>query len=762
MKKLHYVFVCLVLLSFNVLAQQNVSQFDGNVIQTIENGVTVYKRVPKGNSVLKEQDKNISNPNFDAPNNINAGPYLASEGFEDPFFPPTDWEIFSFDIDWEQTDIEFNSGSNSAVIFGDIFIESWLITPEIDLTTATGPKLQYYEYVELDQGLEGQHDVLISTDYDGTDTPDLFNWTVIRTGIVDIFSWDLREIDLSSYIGETVYIAFQYTGVQEDVGDFGSSWYIDDVIVDDLCTGTEPVPNCAALNSPPDGATLYPNFISFWWNTPVNDVTLVDLSVWKIVNGSPVYFYQGEFDPNTIGVGPFTNLLDNNTTYYWQVIPKNCSKTALNCPVWSFTTNNGEYNFGGGDPSQGGYFWANTTPGASGAPTQPVFNWRDISVSGTDVIGSISDDQTIGPFNIGFTFNYFGIDYTQFYINSNGFITFSSTAISATFGPQLPNEILPNNIIAGYWKDLDPSNTNVTGQHLYYGNDNGDMVITFEHYPEISGDVNGWITFQIILTSTGNIKVQFQNAGTSFDINSGTVGIENSNGTEGITYRYRSKGAPIFGSPLALEFGSNSGALPVELTSFSASVNDGNVNLNWETATEVNNFGFEILRFTSKDGRSEPDLSGEESFEKIGFVEGHGNSNSSKQYFYSDNAVVSGKSYYRLKQIDNDGTFEYSDVVEVELGMPGEFSLSQNYPNPFNPSTKIKYEIPGQARNDNMLVTLKVYDVLGNEVATLVNEEKTAGTYEVDFDASQFTSGVYIYRLQTGEFRQTRKMILMR
>ena len=101
-------------------------------------------------------------------------------------------------------------------------------------------------------------------------------------------------------------------------------------------------------------------------------------------------------------------------------------------------------------------------------------------------------------------------------------------------------------------------------------------------------------------------------------------------------------------------------------------------------------------------------------------------------------------------------------VESISNEIPTEFSLSQNYPNPFNPSTKIKFEIPGQARNDNMPVTLKIYDVLGNEVATLVNEEKPAGTYEVDFNAGKITSGVYFYKLTAGSFVQIKKMLLLK
>ncbi len=144
-------------------------------------------------------------------------------------------------------------------------------------------------------------------------------------------------------------------------------------------------------------------------------------------------------------------------------------------------------------------------------------------------------------------------------------------------------------------------------------------------------------------------------------------------------------------------------------------------------------------------------------WENIGFVVGHGNSNSPKTYSFTDDSPLGGSKFqYRLKQIDTDGKYEYSDEIEVEI-IPSKFALYQNYPNPFNPSTKIKYQIP-----EVSFVTLKVYDVLGKEVAALVNEEKQAGNYEVEFNAINLPSGIYFYRLQTGNFVATKKMVLMK
>ena len=231
--------------------------------------------------------------------------------------------------------------------------------------------------------------------------------------------------------------------------------------------------------------------------------------------------------------------------------------------------------------------------------------------------------------------------------------------------------------------------------------------------------------------------------------------------------------------------------LPVELTTFTAGTVKDKVELKWQTATEVNNYGFEIERSSNLRGQGtqngNSDLEGYtthignsdlEGYTKIGFVEGAGNSNSPKEYSFTDETPPSGTVQYRLKQIDTDGKFEYSDVVEVEIELPKKFKLSQNYPNPFNPTTVIKYEIPAVisnpnemsgeksqgisrfARNDN--VTLTVYDVLGRKVATLVNKQQAPGRYKVELNASNLASGIYFYRLASGKFTKIIKMILLK
>ena len=183
--------------------------------------------------------------------------------------------------------------------------------------------------------------------------------------------------------------------------------------------------------------------------------------------------------------------------------------------------------------------------------------------------------------------------------------------------------------------------------------------------------------------------------------------------------------------------------VPVELTSFTANTDKNDVILTWNTATEVNNQGFEIQRKTSSE------------YERVGFVEGKGTTTEVQNYFFRDKDLLSGAYTYRLKQMDFDGSFAYSDEVEIEIDQPSVFYLGQNYPNPFNPSTNIKYSIPADG-----IVTLKVYDILGKEVSTLVNEYQQAGTFDVVFEGSNLASGVYYYQLITADLTATKKLML--
>jgi hypothetical protein len=195
---------------------------------------------------------------------------------------------------------------------------------------------------------------------------------------------------------------------------------------------------------------------------------------------------------------------------------------------------------------------------------------------------------------------------------------------------------------------------------------------------------------------------------------------------------------------------SNTTPLPVELSSFVSSVDRNIVTLNWTTASEQNNKGFSIER--AKSGT-------EQQWNEVKFINGAGTSNTATNYSYEDKNLSTSKYKYRLKQVDFNGNYKYYDLAsEVEVGVPGKFEISQNYPNPFNPTTKINFALPIDSK-----VMLKVYDMTGREISSLLNGElKPAGYYTIDFNGTGFASGLYIYRIQTEKESVSKKMVLVK
>ena len=187
--------------------------------------------------------------------------------------------------------------------------------------------------------------------------------------------------------------------------------------------------------------------------------------------------------------------------------------------------------------------------------------------------------------------------------------------------------------------------------------------------------------------------------------------------------------------------------LPVELVSLSAQVNGNSVNLYWKTATEVNSAEFVI----------EKEQTGTSNWQRAGEVKAAGTSVAPKNYSFSDKGLKAGKFDYRLKMTDVNGSYKYSSVVNVIVSAPENFGLSQNYPNPFNPTTTISFQIPRTG-----FVSLKVYNIIGKEIATLVNQEEPAGDYKVQFDTHNIASGTYFYKLSAGGVSLYKKMIVIK
>ena len=294
----------------------------------------------------------------------------------------------------------------------------------------------------------------------------------------------------------------------------------------------------------------------------------------------------------------------------------------------------------------------------------------------------------------------------------------------------------------------------------------------FASGPVVYKTTNGGDNWSVVLSEGNPIysSVYFTD-----ELNGWTVG-EDINSNNGIIYHSTDGGenwlqenTPTFDALFGVFFANNNSgwtvghlgtvaatenSTPVELTSFTVGVNDNNVLLSWQTSTETNNAGFEIQR------KIAGPLPGVEQNEwvNIGFVEGHGTTTNENNYSFTDKNLEPGNYSYKLVQKDFDGTHTESKIVNVKVvSNPVEYVLSQNYPNPFNPTTKIKYTIPKAGE-----VTLKVYNAIGQEVASIVNNFKEAGTYSVDFNAASFVSGVYLYKLTAGNYSQVRKMILLK
>jgi hypothetical protein len=262
------------------------------------------------------------------------------------------------------------------------------------------------------------------------------------------------------------------------------------------------------------------------------------------------------------------------------------------------------------------------------------------------------------------------------------------------------------------------------------------LVLKYQFYPDVNDDSVYLFINPVISTSEPIPDLMH--------------GLSNNPDPANIGGVYVRQGGPALASNLILD-GIRIGTawtdvVPVELTSFSAQVVGESVVLNWQTASELNNSGFEIQRSTQ----------GSE-LVTIGFTPGHGTTTESKNYRFVDANLSAGNYTYRLKQVDFNGTFSYSSEVNVDVTAPLQFELAQNYPNPFNPSTTIKFALP-QSSN----VTLKVYNALGQEVSTLINQFMESGLHTINFDASNLNSGIYFYRLDSGQFSEVRKMTLIK
>lgn len=435
------------------------------------------------------------------------------------------------------------------------------------------------------------------------------------------------------------------------------------------------------------------------------------------------------------------------------------------------------------------YYFANSI--SSGAPSQPEFTWRDTTGSislyadgSNQASGIFTGDNDNGRWNIlgqlaGGNIRFFGSDYTNIHIGTNGIIGLNAFNVSAVQPPAYGlNQSLITEAIFPLWMDMNVGYTGVSGRRISYKVTASEVIIIYNRIPvyapgSLTNDPDRYISFQVIIkfnngspSQNSQILISYNNDETgSLFVNEYNAAIlrphligvqKNNDMQQSFQYRFgnaltlRTEG-PLFGSNLTLAMGADQNVLPVELASFTASVNNRDVNLHWSTVNEINNSGFDIERAINSN------------WSKIAFVTGNGTTNENKNYSFVDKGLNAGKYNYRLKQIDFNGNYEYINLSnEIIIGIPSKFDLSQNYPNPFNPVTKINFDIPVDSK-----VSIKIFDITGREVANLINEVRPAGYYTVSFDAVNFASGIYFYNITassgTGvQFTMTKKMMILK
>ncbi|WKZ70851.1 MAG: T9SS type A sorting domain-containing protein [Melioribacteraceae bacterium] len=357
----------------------------------------------------------------------------------------------------------------------------------------------------------------------------------------------------------------------------------------------------------------------------------------------------------------------------------------------------------------------------------------------------------------------------------------AQTTIYSTFGPENSWDVDSEGAdasgsvhISYYFSVEDPGYTNITIEAAVYYSLDGSCSI--EVY---SDDGSNRPTGSPLASGTMTVTTSDEIQSTNFSSLNLTPGTYHIVFSDGVTIRLNDQGYTggsisndgsfWINSPSAPQAAfriTAESALPVELIYFEGTATEDGVLLKWETATEVNNYGFDVERRSSSLTE----------WEQVRFVQGHGTTNSPKQYSFTDPLNLDlnlTRLDYRLKQIDNDGTYAYSKTITVDLTtitsvedeVIYEFALEQNYPNPFNPSTTIKFTVPnvGDEYIRPLHTKLIVYDILGREVGTLVNQKLQPGNHEVQFDGSNLSTGMYIYRINIDrKFNSVKKMLMVK
>mgnify|MGYP001259493346 CR=1 FL=1 len=584
----------------------------------------------------------------------------------------------------------------------------------------TSPNLSFYEF-----SMSGTLLRTIASTVTGVYGIAYDNWSV---GGPFLWVWSQGSgAGTPQYIMQMDYTAGTYTGVQHDVisdvglgnaqGIAGGLFVTDDLVPGKAILGglLQGTPDKLfgyelALTGPPCPIDPPTN------PTPANGATNVSINPGNAswTNGAgatqleilfgPVGNLQTVYTGGLITQLPIPGPLNYSTTYGWRVIGKNDTCQTVG-PTWTFTTM--------ADPllvpeialcyPLNVDYWTGSTNGTAKTEVSLV---KGVSTEDGWFMFDVTNVITSGTI----------IDSIKFhgFVNQTNWPYWSATPLpglnplTAT-AAELKDAIQANSASGTAYIYSNEASTFTTGQKTY-------TMGTNSHTPFLNSLSQGW--FAMGMDSRDNSATYFINWDGWNQTNKPYLEV---------FYRY---------------------VIPVELTSFTASASVSSVTLKWSTATETNNHGFEVQR-----------SSGEE-FHTITFVQGQGTATEIRNYSYIDKDLKAGHYSYRLKQVDYNGNFEYSNVVEAEVIAPSVFALEQNYPNPFNPSTTINFSLAVDSK-----ISLKIFNVLGQEVASLLNGQMSAGSQKVSFDASSLNSGVYFYRLEADgidgqKFSSTKKMIL--
>jgi photosystem II stability/assembly factor-like uncharacterized protein len=710
-----------------------------------------------------------------------------NEGFEDPTFPPAGWHTKNIlgGIVWFRATDDAHSGTASARVSWDAAGgEDWLVTPMVSIVT--GDSLKFWARKIFTTVYEPDTiEVRVSI----TDTSVAsFTDVLFKSSVNDAFNttWDPFSFDLSAYNGMNIYIAFRHYDVD------GNGMYLDDVSVGEPMMTSQVYVTGDAFNifsttdmgttwSPVDflGSQLWTgtyystdwiasnNFVTVGLRGLINEVNPADATIAHTlyIRGGILYALWAESEGGRIIAGGAATL----TTSFDQAM-----YSTDGGDTWAVSTMEDSADLDFNDISM-------VTPmiGYSAGEDYRVMKTTDGGASWfrvTDPVTSTSDAETcyFVDENTGYVFGVLddgykttdggttwsvlttGITATMrgsYFLDANtGWVVGSSgtclytTDGGATFTPQDPAstttlyDIWMVNANVGYlcgstgtvrkttdggttWVDIDP-NLFTSDPTLY----------DIEFRNEDNGMAAG-STGRTYFTNDGGATWTFENTSMSTIYE---VAIENTSPDTSAAYICGTSSYVMRNSLVIV---------PVELAGFTASVRGSDVTLNWQTATETNNMGFEIER-------REVDAD----WVQLGYIEGKGTTTETSTYSFVDKNVLAGTYNYRIKQIDFDGSFEYYNLQNaVEVGVPDQYRLTQNYPNPFNPTTKITYSVPVDG-----FVSISIFNILGEKVTTLVNANVKAGHYEVTFDAAGIASGMYLYRMESGDFISVKKMMILK